>query len=649
MRLTASRIFQIGLLLLFFFLVYTHLIPRNDEQSLVSGAPKPADPKDQAESQSQTHDHPHPQRPAHPHPQRPTVTQSSAYPKGTANLEEATDTQGAADPQEMTDTENKNDSENTTILQNSKDSQNLTDPGSRSQFIKDAFIYGWRGYKQHAYPHDMLKPLSNTTLDGRSGWGATIVDALTAAILLEVPETIDAALQHIPTISWQIASYEGVAIFGSTIRYLGAMLSAYDMLTTTHSHLVNADSKNKLPELLSQAQALADLLSPSFGTPLGINSNFLNLTDHNITSKNGINDITAISGLPLEWTHLSDLTGNHTYAEISQKSLNAILNVTGDHPSPFPGLFPKHLSLETGNFETGNFDTSDVGGWSHAGGGLYEMLMKNYVYDPVHFKSYREKWITAADSTIKYLASHAQGRPDLTFLAEFNGTELIYRQDHSGMFAAANFILGGAATGEKRFLDFGLQLVNTYIKIYGATETGIGPESFGWIPTTCDTGEETRKEICQVPEEYVSQEKSGFVRSSGYWITNSNYLLRPEVLESLYYAYRVTKDEKYREESWKIVERVIRWCRAGSAFAELEDVNKKMEVGSEEGRRDWMNSYMLSEVLMYSYIIHQEDAPWQLKSNGKNEWVFTTQAHPLRVKAKIEGSAQRSWTNSTSV
>ncbi|KAF2680466.1 glycoside hydrolase family 47 protein [Lentithecium fluviatile CBS 122367] len=508
-------------------------------------------------------------------------------------------------------------------------SDGLTEPAERAKFIRDAFIHGWRGYRKHAYPHDMLKPLSNKVLDDRSGWGCTTVDGLTAAILLDVPEAVDTALDHISTINWDKTTSPNVGIFGTTIRYLGAMLSAYDLLSTTHKHLLGKDSSIQLDQLLKQAETLANKLSPSFVTPKGINTNFLNATDGNTASLYGINDITAISGLVLEWTRLSDLTGNKSYGDLAAKSMEPLLDPLPNNPSLYPGLLPKHLDIDTGIF-----NTSDIGGWSHAGGGMYEMLLKLSVYDPKRFGSYQRKWTIAAESTIKYLASHPRGRPDLTFLADFKDQQLLYQQDHSGMFAAASFILGGMVTGEKRFLNFGLDVVNTYVEMYSATVTGIGPESVGWIPATCDTDEETRKEACEVPAAYGDQEKSGFVKRAGFWATNTKYLLRPEVLESLYYAYRATGDAKYRDMSWQIIRNVVKWTKAGSAYAELEDVNARMKVRGTDGRRDWMNSYMLTEVFMYAYIIHLEDTPWQLHGDGKYDWIFSTQAHPLKVAAQ---------------
>lgn len=43
----------------------------------------------------------------------------------------------------------------------------IREPKKRAEFVRDEFIYGWKGYHQHAFPHDMLKPLTNTVLDDR--------------------------------------------------------------------------------------------------------------------------------------------------------------------------------------------------------------------------------------------------------------------------------------------------------------------------------------------------------------------------------------------------------------------------------------------------------------------------------------------------
>jgi mannosyl-oligosaccharide alpha-1,2-mannosidase len=53
-----------------------------------------------------------------------------------------------------------------------------------------------------------------------------------------------------------------------------------------------------------------------------------------------------------------------------------------------------------------------------------------FVYDSSRFSQYRDSWIQAADSSIAHLVSHPSSRPDLTFLAAFNGQDLQYISSH---------------------------------------------------------------------------------------------------------------------------------------------------------------------------------------------------------------------------
>jgi len=53
-----------------------------------------------------------------------------------------------------------------------------------------------------------------------------------------------------------------------------------------------------------------------------------------------------------------------------------------------------------------------------------------YLYDPKAFDEYRERWVAAVDSSIKYIASHPSTREDLTFVADYNGPNVIYRSGH---------------------------------------------------------------------------------------------------------------------------------------------------------------------------------------------------------------------------
>lgn len=408
--------------------------------------------------------------------------------------------------------------------------------------------------------------------------------------------------------------------------------------------------------LLSQASRLADTLSFAFDTSSHIPQNNLAVQPKPRRKKTKLNDITAAGDLTLEWSHLSALT-NSSIGRPAQLSLERILSETGEAANPFPGLSGRFLDVKTGKL------ADREGGWYGGAGGFYEYLLKLYVHSPNQFSHCRDRWILVADSSMKYLASHPSTRPDLTFLASYNGTEILYQTDHTAHFAAANFILGGSVLGEQKYIDFGLRLVESQVEMYRSTATGIGPDTFAWLPDHCSVKQPRLKHDhntdqhkmmqsgCRIPSTYVNQ--TSFYKKAGYWNTSPIYMLRPEVLESLYYAYRITRNSKYQDASWEIFQRILQHTQIESGgFAELVDVNQipdkisAMEAEGKDSRAgmvDRQYSFMLAEVVKYAWLIHVDDfdddgnqRPWHVQSDGRNQWVFNTEAHPLRLSNENE-------------
>lgn len=89
--------------------------------------------------------------------------------------------------------------------------------------------------------------------------------------------------------------------------------------------------------------------------------------------------------LVLEWTHLSDITGDTTYADLSQKAESYLLNPRPASSEPFPGLVGTNINITTGLFE----DAS--GGWVGGDDSFYEYLIKMFVYDASRFGEYRDR------------------------------------------------------------------------------------------------------------------------------------------------------------------------------------------------------------------------------------------------------------------
>lgn len=315
------------------------------------------------------------------------------------------------------------------------------------------------------------------------------------------------------------------------------------------------------------------------------------------------NGLATVGTLILEWTRLADLTGNKTYSQLVEKAESYLTHPTPATSEPFPGLVGININVTTGEFLDAR------GGWGGGTDSFYEYLIKMYVYDPERYSFLRDRWILAADSTIKYLSSHPSSKPDLTFVAGYNGRNLSLSSGHLAGFAGGNFILAGLVLGRQEYISYGLNLTEAWHATYLGTATGIGPEGFGWDPLR------------------VPAEQSAFYNRTGFYITNDDYILRPEVIESFYYAYRATGDTKYQDWAWDAFVAINATTRAGSGYSGIDNVN----VAGGGGFQNFQESFWFAEVLKYSYLIFAEEAEWQVNKNGQNKWVFNTEAHPVKV------------------
>jgi len=479
----------------------------------------------------------------------------------------------------------------------------------RADEVKRAFTYAWNGYYKYAFPNDELNPLTNSFSNSRNRWGASAVDALSTALIMQIPQIVNQIVTYIPTINFD-ETEDQISLFETTIRYLGGLLSGYDLLKGPLKNM--PIDPRVVDNLLTQAQRLGNNLAFAFNTPTGIPSNNLYYnparTDGSIT-----NGLATAGTLVMEWTRLSDLTGNKTYGELAQKGESYLNNPQPASSEPWPGLVGMNININTGLFEDA------FGGWVGGADSYYEYLIKMYVYDSTRFASYKDRWIKAADSSIAYLASHPSSRPDLTFLSAYNGTKLIYESQHLACFDGGNFILGGLVLKKQKYIDFGLALVNGCENTYNSTLTGIGPESFRWVQSDTPTNDKSN------PPPPASQ--AAFYAKAGFYITDSSYLLRPEVIESFYYAFRATGDQKYRDWAWSAFVAINKFAKTGSGFAELQNVN----APGGGGFNNFQDSFLFAEVLKYSYLIHAPDKVWQVEHNGVNKWVFNTEAHPFKV------------------
>ena len=74
-------------------------------------------------------------------------------------------------------------------------------------------------------------------------------------------------------------------------------------------------------------------------------------------------------------------------------------------------------------------------------------------------------------------------------------------------------------------------------------------------------------------------------------------ILRPETVESLFLAYRITGEQRYRDQGWRIFQAFQKHCRVrGGGYAGIADV----EDGTNVEQLDKMETFWLSETLSES-------------------------------------------------
>lgn len=95
----------------------------------------------------------------------------------------------------------------------------------RQRSVINAFKHAWKGYKEYAWGHDNLKPISMGYEDW-FGLGLTIVDALDTMLIMDLQDEFEESRNWIE----QYLKFDinkDVNLFEVTIRVLGGLLSAY--------------------------------------------------------------------------------------------------------------------------------------------------------------------------------------------------------------------------------------------------------------------------------------------------------------------------------------------------------------------------------------------------------------------------------------
>uniref|UniRef100_T1JM49 alpha-1,2-Mannosidase n=1 Tax=Strigamia maritima TaxID=126957 RepID=T1JM49_STRMM len=446
----------------------------------------------------------------------------------------------------------------------------------RQSAVVSAFKYAWAAYKEHAWGHDHLKPISKTYSDW-FGLGLTIVDSVDTILIMGLKEEYDDARQYISEVL-NFDKNKDVNCFEVTIRVLGGLLGTY--------HLTNDELfKNK-------AVDLADRLLPCFSSKSGIPYSDVNLRSHRSHPPRWGPDssVSEVSTIQIEFKDLSRLTGDPKYEAAADKVSQHL------HEQPKQdGLVPIFINAETGRFRP--YTTITLGARADS---YYEYLLKQWVQTGKTKDFLLKDYNASINGMINNLLRYSEPNK-LAFMGELiNGKNFKPKMDHLACYLPAILILGYHHGLPLKHFHLAQELIYTCYQMYVRMPTKLAPEivHFNLNPT--------------VGEDLIVK------------VADTHNLLRPETIESLWYMYHFTKNKTYQEWGWEIFQAFEKHTKIiDGGYSSISNVKNPDDTQS----KDMMESFFLGETLKYFYLLFSKDQ----KTLSLDKWVFNTEAHPLKI------------------
>ena len=329
--------------------------------------------------------------------------------------------------------------------------------------------------------------------------------------------------------------------------------------------LITAYEMDGNKKFLTLAKDLADRLMPAFNSKTGMPYRYVHLQTGK--TRDGINNPAEIGTLMMEFGKLSKITGNTKYYNAAKKGMMYVYN----HRSKLD-LVGEQIDVETGKWIN---TRSHIGAYIDS---YYEYLYKSWLL--FGDKDFKTAFQTHNAAIKKHLISKTSNgwfmhQVDMNTGKVIGNTYGALEAFYAGLCAFS----GDVQTGKQ------IQEANYYMW----TKFNIEPEEFDFKADT---------------------------------ITSAYYILRPENLESAFYLYRLTGNNKYLWQGKVMVQSILDHCRNDVGFASLKNVQTYEKTNS-------MESFFFGETLKYAYLIFAPTSTLNLK-----KVVLTTEAHPFKIEKK---------------
>ncbi|XP_062930027.1 endoplasmic reticulum mannosyl-oligosaccharide 1,2-alpha-mannosidase-like isoform X2 [Mobula hypostoma] len=442
--------------------------------------------------------------------------------------------------------------------------------------VIEAFQHAWKGYKQYAWGHDELKPISKSYSEW-FGLGLTLIDALDTMWILGLKQEFEEAKNWVIN-ELNLGKSVDVNLFETTIRILGGLLSVYNL---------TGDQV-----FLDKASELGDRLMPAFNTPSSVPYSDVNIgrgTAHppRWTSDSTVAEVTSIQ---LEFRELSRLTRKEKYRTAVDDVMKHIHRLGGKKD----GLVPMFINTNSGQFTHLGVYTLGARADSY-----YEYLLKQWIQGGRKEADLLEDYLQAIEGVKKNLIRKSEPNK-LTFVGELSHNQFSPKMDHLVCFLPGTLALGAHYGLSADHMELAKELIGTCYQMYSQIETGLSPEivHFNLSPHNI-------KDIEVKP-------------------ADRHNLLRPETVESLFYMYRFTRDKKYQDWGWEMFQNFNKYTRVDTGgYTSINNVRNSENPEP----RDKMESFFLGETLKYFFLLFSDE----FSLISLDRYILNTEAHILPI------------------
>ena len=314
-------------------------------------------------------------------------------------------------------------------------------------------------------------------------------------------------------------------------------------------------------KLLNLAEDLGNRLLPVFDSPTGLPYKYVNLKTGK--TKGAVTNPAETGTLLIEFGTLAKLTNKPIFYEKAKRALVETYKRRSEI-----GLVGTNINVETGKWTNPDSHISaEIDSY-------YEYLLKCAIlFDD---EDCRKMWQESIKAINKYNADEVRGELWYGHADMNSGKRTSTTYGALDAFFPAVLALSGDLDRAKRLQDSSYKM---WIK------HGIEPEVF----------------------DYQKME-----------VVSAGYPLRPEIVESTYYLYQYTNDEKYLQMGAGFFKDFVKYCKTDVGYASLKSVVTKE-------KSDSMQSFLFAETFKYYYLLFAPPKTLDFK-----KVVFNTEAHPIK-------------------